>query len=80
MSPMEIGEDWVSEMEEIISQRQEKLRKINPNSPLLEIVQVTSTGIDYDFSKPGGKKYLGKTMGEGLKIYANDLKQAIRNP
>jgi len=70
--------DWVTEIGEEISQRQEDLRRKDPTNPLLKMVDVDPNwGLDYNFStSPEGTKYLGKPTGESLREYADDLKRA----
>ena len=70
-------EDSVEKIGKVISQRQEKLRRINPNSPLLKMIELTSFGLNYDFSGPEAAKYIGKSKGEALEEYSDDLQKAI---
>ena len=62
------------ELERRIVEGQKRLRAKDKNSPLLEMVEVNSLGIDY--KENFCDKYLGMSVGEGFNKYANDLEKA----
>ena len=61
-------------LEKTIVQAQNKLKKKNPNHPLLNLVNVDDMGIHW--TAEFGGQYIGMTTYDGLTRYVKDLQQA----
>ena len=69
--------EWQKRIEKEISELQKKLSEKDPQNPLLEMVKITSMGIDYDFGGLEGATYTGKTIKESFEMYLQDLKETV---
>lgn len=67
-------------LEKRITAAQEKLKKKDPDSPLLKMVRIDPIGMIYHhFEGEEGEKYLGLKIEVALNNYATDLEQAVKN-
>ena len=78
-NPNESVVDKHNRLEKEIENGQERLRRLEPNSPLLRMASVDSCGINYDFGGIEGAKYANgtRTLGEAIDLYVKDLNRAV---
>lgn len=64
-------------IEKSISSLQDKLKEVDPDNSLLNLVKIDWMGIHY--TAEFGGRYYGKTVFDGFKNYIKDLETEIYN-